>query len=94
MPLFSSSLVYFNIQYAHAVAECPELSDANGNFNYSNNQLVGSMATLTCNTGFEVNGTNPVTCESSEEWTGMPFCEGKKFISGRYSNAGLGLGFY
>ena len=60
-------------------AACNELNDDNGNFDYTNDQFIGSVATLTCNGGFSVSGTNPVTCQASEEWTGVPTCE-RKFI--------------
>ena len=53
---------------------CPELSDANGDFEYTSSvRLVGSNATLTCDSNFEVSGSSPVTCMESG-WTGTPNC--------------------
>ncbi len=56
-------------------AGCPELSDANGVFSFTNGLFVGSNATLTCQSGFEFN-TSPVTCMETG-WTGTPMCERK-----------------
>ena len=52
------------------------LNNANGSFTYTNNQFIGSVATLTCNPGFVVSGTNSVTCQATG-WTEMPICERK-----------------
>ncbi len=54
---------------------CPELNDANGDFEYTSSvRVVGSDATLTCDSEFEVNGSSLVTCIESG-WTGTPNCE-------------------
>ena len=63
--------------YVHTVTGCPELSNPNGSFNYTDSQFVGSLATLTCDANYEVTGPNPVTCQANGEWTGTPTCEGK-----------------
>ncbi len=53
---------------------CAELSDANGDFVFTNGTSVGSIATLSCQTGFDLSGSSPITCQESG-WTGMPKCE-------------------
>ncbi len=60
--------------FIFSLAGCPELTDKNGNFSFSNGLFVGSNATLTCDSNFEVSGSSPVTCMDSG-WTGTPNCE-------------------
>ena len=61
------------------------LSDANGGFAYTSEHTIASIATLTCNPGFVVSGTNPVMCQATG-WTGMPTCERKSMQSCYHSN--------
>ena len=56
------------------------LNNASGDFVYTNDQSIGSVATLTCNPGFLVSGTNPVMCQVTG-WTGMPTCERKSMLA-------------
>ena len=58
---------------------CTVLSNANGGFVYTSEHTITSVATLTCNPGFVVTGTNPVTCQDTG-WTGVPTCERKSII--------------
>ncbi len=60
-------------------AGCSTLNDANGEFSYSNDTNLGSMATLTCNNGYEDNDS-PATCTLSAQsavWTTTPICTRK-----------------
>ncbi len=54
-------------------AGCSTLNDANGEFSYSNDTDIGSVATLTCNNGYEDNNS-PATCTPSAVWTTTPIC--------------------
>ncbi len=62
------------------LAECSTLNDANGEFSYSNATGIGSVATLTCNNGFQANNS-PATCTQSAQsadWrTTAPNCTRK-----------------
>ncbi len=42
-------------------------------FLYSNYQAIGSVATLTCNAGYETN-ILPATCDENAQWTTNQFC--------------------
>ena len=62
------------------LAECSTLNDANGEFSYSDATGIGSVATLTCNNGFQANNS-PATCTQSgqsADWrTTAPNCTRK-----------------
>ena len=75
-PLSKLDVVHPCLSLHSHTSGCIVLSNANGGFVYTNDQSIGSVATLTCNPGYMVNGTNPVTCQATG-WTGMPTCEGK-----------------
>lgn len=53
---------------------CPVIVVANGVVTYSSGQSVGSAASYTCNTNYQLNGTSPVTCLSTGNWSGAPTC--------------------
>ena len=57
-----------------ALVECPDLMDPdNGRVDYETQ--VGSSATYTCNTGYQLIGTSTRTCQSDGTWSGSdPTC--------------------
>ena len=53
------------------------LSPANGRVDVSGT-TVGSTATYSCDTGYELDGERVRVCQPSGEWTGLePFCKRK-----------------
>ena len=57
------------------ILDCPDLSDDNGEFSYSNEQFLNSTATLNCNNGYrEID--SPATCLTSG-WSTTPSCTSK-----------------
>ena len=39
---------------------------------------VNTLATFSCNIGYEVVGSDSLTCQSSGEWSKLPKCGGNK----------------
>ena len=77
--LFSAVLVGVYI-----LAMCPGLSHpANGTVSVTS-RTSGSIATYTCNTGFELTTESDMrTCQGDSTWTGMePKCIGRQKITG------------
>ena len=63
---------------AFIITVCPELSaPTNGNITLSDGTNVGSVATYTCNEGYELSVTSTRFCRSgSRAWTGIdPTCD-------------------
>ncbi|XP_064388289.1 adhesion G protein-coupled receptor L3-like isoform X2 [Halichondria panicea] len=56
-----------------SIERCSTLNDTKGEFSYSNDTDIGSVATLTCNNGYEDNNS-PATCTPSAVWTTTPIC--------------------
>ena len=61
---------------------CPSLSDPlNGGVTWTS-LSVGSIATYTCNSGFELVGNEMRTCQSDGVWSGEePVCTGMLMLS-------------
>ena len=88
MIVFSSELFFINFvqsffndcKYFHVVL-CDGLSLSNGRVSYNQESVngeypVGTTASYTCNSGYNLKGPNPRTCQSSGTWTqGSPYCE-------------------
>lgn len=54
---------------------------SNGRLTLSRGNLVGSVATYTCNPGFQRNGDRTRVCQRNGEWTGTaPVCTGEPTI--------------
>ena len=57
--------------------QCPALSDPENGAVTTTGTGVGDTATYTCNSGFEISGSDTRTCQSNGEWSGSaPTCEG------------------
>ena len=54
--------------------ECPELVATNGIFSYTNQRLIGSVATLTCIEGYEAVNSS-ATCLGGTTWSSSPMCD-------------------
>ena len=47
----------------------------------------GDIATYICDDGFELDGSEVVTCDCNSEWSGViPTCDGGKAMAMRYVN--------
>ena len=61
--------------------QCPALSDPENGAVSTTGTGVGDTATYTCNSGYELSGSDTRTCQSNGEWSGSaPTCEGKYSI--------------
>ena len=65
--------------YNYSIAiQCPALSDPENGAVSITGTGVGDTATYTCNSGYELSGSDTRTCQSNGEWSGSaPTCEGK-----------------
>ena len=62
------------------VKQCDALSNPDNGFVVpaGTSINVGGTATYTCNDGYEISGSDALTCELNGEWLGsLPTCEGK-----------------
>ena len=68
--------------YNYSIAiQCPALSDPENGACTTTGTGVGDTATYTCNSGFEISGSDTRTCQSNGDWSGSaPTCEGKYSI--------------
>ena len=58
---------------------CPGLSIANGVVATTAGNTPGSIATYTCDPGFNLSDDTPRTCENDGTWTGSdPVCQGEE----------------
>ena len=64
--------------YSYPTVVCPSLSLTNGMISYSDPpQGVGSVATHSCDSGYNLRGDNTRICQSDGTWSGSaPTCEG------------------
>ena len=68
--------VLFHLCYT--VVDCGELSLTNGKVSYRHSTAYSSVATYSCNAGYDLIGTNTRTCLESGDWSGSPpTCSGK-----------------
>ena len=59
--------------YCLSNAECPVLEDPiNGAIALSTGNSVGSFTTFLCNSGFDLVGTQTVTCQANGMWSDPP----------------------
>ncbi len=60
---------------------CNDMVFLNGMIVYNSStilRLVGTVASLTCNTGYTLSGASTRTCQFDGQWSlSMPFCEGE-----------------
>ena len=60
------------------MVDCGELSVTNGRVFYSHCTAYNSVATYSCNAGYDLIGANTRTCSASGDWSGSPpTCSGK-----------------
>ncbi len=69
-------IIIIIIDGINVFAGCSTLNDPNGQFSYSNDTDIDSMATLACNTGY-MDNDSPATCTQSGDWTTTPNCTRK-----------------
>ena len=70
--------IVFMILFLNTVAvDCGSLDDpTNGAVNTSSGTTFMMNATYTCNTGYNLNGTNTRTCQATGDWSGSkPTCD-------------------
>ncbi|XP_065189195.1 sushi, von Willebrand factor type A, EGF and pentraxin domain-containing protein 1-like isoform X2 [Sycon ciliatum] len=56
------------------IPTCAVLQIANGAFSEAQTQRVNSAAEVTCNTGYQINGSRSVVCLESGVWSDNPHC--------------------
>ncbi|XP_065189192.1 P-selectin-like [Sycon ciliatum] len=56
------------------IPTCAVLQIANGAFSEAQTQRVNSVAEVTCNTGYQINGSRSVVCLESGVWSDTPHC--------------------
>eukprot|EP00117_Sycon_ciliatum_P010990 scpid73632/ scgid12649/ Sushi, von Willebrand factor type A, EGF and pentraxin domain-containing protein 1; CCP module-containing protein 22; Polydom; Selectin-like osteoblast-derived protein; Serologically defined breast cancer antigen NY-BR-38 len=56
------------------IPTCAVLQIANGVFSEAQTQRVNSVAEVTCNTGYQINGSRSVVCLESGVWSDTPHC--------------------
>ena len=62
----------------HAVIDCGNAPDIVDGVVTHSSTTVGSTATYSCNTGFQINGESTRTCLTSRSWSGpVPICQRK-----------------
>ncbi len=50
---------------------CPEIAEVtNGVFSHGKSNNIGSVVTLICDVGYEINGNSEITCGSNQKWSG------------------------
>ena len=60
--------------------QCPALSDPENGAVSTTGTEIGDTATYTCNSGYELSGSDSRTCQLNGEWSGSaPTCEGKYY---------------
>ena len=61
---------------------CGTLSNpANGQVSHTAGTTYGQTATYSCNTGYDLMGNSPRTCQSTRSWSGSaPTCQGNYFV--------------
>ena len=70
--------LYFMISFLYTVAvDCGDLTDpTDGAVNTSSGTTFNMNATYSCNTGYNLNGTNTRTCQADRMWSGNePACD-------------------
>ena len=70
--------LYFVISFLYTVAvDCSDLTDpTDGAVNTSSGTTFNMNATYSCNTGYNLNGTNARTCQADRMWSGNePACD-------------------
>ena len=56
------------------IVQCPALSDPDDGVVTMNGTSVGDNATYLCEDGYELNGTETVSCLSDGSWSSSPTC--------------------
>ncbi len=60
---------------------CPALTNPTNGLVSVDSNTVGSTATYTCDTGYDVNGATTVTCGADGSWSAPPTCDGEKLLT-------------
>ena len=67
--------------YCHIIVNCGDLNDPNNGQVSLNGTILGSIATYTCDPGFNLTGDMERTCQANGDWSGSePVCQ-SQFIS-------------
>ena len=56
------------------VSDCGNPSPANGQANTPDGTTYGSAATITCDSGYVLNGSSYLTCRNGSNWSDTPTC--------------------